>query len=35
LPMRRSQFVSGLKGFMLEKRPFVANLSADLIFLAQ
>jgi hypothetical protein len=32
--MRRDQFVSGLNGFVLEKRPLVASLSADLDFLA-
>ena len=34
LPMRRGRFVPGFKGFVLEKRPLVANLSADLDFLA-
>jgi hypothetical protein len=32
--MRRGQFVPGLKGSVLENRPLVANLSADLDFLA-
>jgi hypothetical protein len=34
LPMRRGQFAPGLKGSVLENRPLVANLSADLDFLA-
>ena len=34
LPMRRDPFVSVLKGFVLEKRPLVADLSADLAFSA-
>jgi len=34
LPMRRGRFVPGFKGFVLEKRPLIANLSADLDFLA-
>jgi hypothetical protein len=33
--MRRDRFVPGFKGFVLEKRLFVANLSADLDFLAK
>jgi hypothetical protein len=33
--MRCGHFVSGLKVFVLEKRPSVANLSADLEFPAQ
>jgi hypothetical protein len=33
-PLRRDPFVSVLKGFVLEKRQFVANLSADSDFFA-
>jgi len=35
LPVRRDPFVSVLKGFVLEKRSLVANLSAHLDFLAK
>jgi hypothetical protein len=33
--MCRGQFAPELKGFVLENRPFIANLSADLDFLAK
>jgi hypothetical protein len=34
LAIFRGQFVPAMKSFTLEKRPFVANLCADLDFLA-